>query len=210
MSGDGWELLAGYVADVRDNRAWLLDKIAADLGDDIAQAARHHQDQESASVRDLYDGFGVSLADPDHVRAALATLAILEHAADRALHRRRRLAHPHHRRRRHPRHRRRRPRRQRTRPPPHTPTRSTMTTDLTSIPAAAGAANYMCLWAGTGNECQNCGGWLHVERQGGFEGDPRVCSEDCAADLADFIDARERECAALGGHRQHRLGGEVT
>lgn len=32
--------------------------------------------------------------------------------------------------------------------------------------------------------CQSCGGWLHVERRGGFDG---CCSEDCLADLQELV-----------------------
>jgi hypothetical protein len=50
----------------------------------------------------------------------------------------------------------------------------------------AGAAGFVCLYFGTGEDCWNCGEWKKAAG-GPFAGDSRFCSEDC------FADAMERE-----------------
>ena len=65
-------------------------------------------------------------------------------------------------------------------------------------------AGMICLYFGDPCECQWCGGCTKAEG-GPFEGDPRFCSEDCAADAAER--AREQElrlacCPQCGYDRQ--------
>jgi hypothetical protein len=61
-------------------------------------------------------------------------------------------------------------------------------------------SNYICLYFGNPEECQGCGGWVKADG-GPFEGDPRFCSEDCAAEVARRIEAaagRLRCCPECG------------
>jgi hypothetical protein len=58
-------------------------------------------------------------------------------------------------------------------------------------PGTAAETDMVCLYFGTPEECQSCGGWTGAE-DGPFEGDRRFCSEDCFIDNQEFVE-RQRQ-----------------